>query len=75
MIKWEEVKHKEDLLELKKDEFNKLTIPQLRDVLFFKGTEDGTSLTTKKYLPNLWIEWESKLETDWNVVKEYLKVE
>ena len=36
MIKWEEVKHKEDLLELKKDEFNKLTIPQLRDVLFLK---------------------------------------
>ena len=36
MIKWDEVKHKKDLFELKKDEYNKWTIPQLRDILLLK---------------------------------------
>ena len=34
MKKWEEVKHKKDLLELKKNEFNKWTLSQLKDMFF-----------------------------------------
>ena len=36
MKRWEEVKHKKDLLKLKKDEYHKWTSSQLKDVLFFK---------------------------------------
>ena len=41
----------------------------------FNGTEDGPSPTTKKELRKLLVELKSKLETDWNVIKEYFKEE
>ena len=72
--KWEETKHKKDLLTLKKNEFNKLTLPQLKDKLYLKkGTEDGPLPTTKKDLIKLWIEWERKLETNWILSKNILE--
>ena len=40
------MKDKEDLLELKKNEFNKWTLSQLKD--FLKGTEGGPLPTTTK---------------------------
>ena len=65
MKKWEKVKHKKYLFELKKNKFKKWTFPQLKGVLFFfKGTEDGPLPTTKTNLIKLWIEWESKLKND-----------
>ena len=36
-----------------------------------KYAKDRILPTTKKDLIKLWIEWESKLEANWNFVKEY----
>ena len=68
----DKVGSKNNLLELKKDEYNKWTIPQFKNVLFLrKYAKDRILPTTKKDLIKLWIEWESKLEANWNFVKEY----
>ena len=76
MIKWEDVKHKKDLFELKKDEYNKWTIPQLCNILFLKRVLKMEHYQQQiKKLIKLRIEWESKLETDWIFVKEYFKKE